>query len=227
MPHLVRGREPAGHYVMILDMRVGQGIAYEERGPDLRENAFERLLPAPTPNSPRIVQLYCGGSRFSAFRDEFTKVSDDPRDGRGALEQVTAIRFGDGSLRDAWEALTRDDFFVRPHGRSIVTGAFYVITTAQVEGADSGDVAVRWRMLGEYRGSPAKFTGGQPVSGVESAVFSGVATPAGTYWVAEAAVNTALAIGTPGAVDAARAEASTTADQTYTRMVIGPVPRSR
>jgi hypothetical protein len=224
MPELVQGREPPGHYVMIIDMHAGRGIAYEERGPDVRENAFQTLLPTAEPRAPRIVQLYCGGNRFHAFRDEFTRVSTDPRDGLRVLGRVTGIRPGGESVADSWAALTRADFFVRPRGQSVITGAFYAITTAPVREMGSGAVAVRWRMVGEYRGTPAKFTRGQPVSGVESGVFTGVATQAGTYWVAGAAVNTALAVTSPGTVDVGHAEASAPADETYTRMVIGPAP---
>lgn len=227
MPQLVQGREPPGHYVMIIDMHAGRGIAYEERGPEVRENGFERLLPAATPDAPRILQLYCGGNRFHAFRDEFVRVSADPAEGLRALAGVTGIGARGGSVQEVWNALTAADFFVRPRGQSVVTGAFYAITTGTVAGADPAIRAVRWRMVGEYRGTPAKFTGGQPVSGVESGLFTGVDTRAGTWLVAGAAVNTALAVTTPGAVDAARAEASAGADQTYTRMVIGPLPVPR
>lgn len=176
-PHLTPGLEPKSHYVLILDTRAGQGIAYDERGAGVAENAFGVLLPQAPSGGPQIVYFYCGGELFRPFRDDFIKVSDDPADGLRAMARVTGVAVGDSSISAAWRALRQADFFTRPRDGAYLNTAYYTVTTG------AGQGGVRWDMVGEYRGSPAKFPQGQPLRGPEGGVFSGVSTEAGAYLV--------------------------------------------
>lgn len=234
-PNLTPGLEPKSHYVLILDTRAGEGIAYDERGSAVTENAFGVLLPRGPAGGPRIVYFYCGGELFKPFRDDFIKVSDDPADGLRAMARVTGVAIGDSSISAAWAALREANFFTRPREGAFLNTAYYTVT---VRGGQNG---VRWDMVGEYRGSPAKYPQGQPRSGLEGGVFSGVSTASGDYLMgselhipcygdpAPTPVHTQGAGGfsvspAPGRGTNATASADTMGLVRYSKIVIGPFP---
>jgi hypothetical protein len=182
-PALVPGREPNAHHILVLDTRAGVGLQYEERGPAVAANAFAQMLPAPA-GAMGITYLHCGGAQFGAFRDQYVKVSDDPAAGLRALARHTGLSIGEGGVAAAWQTLRDAGVFTRTPGGSLVTAALYPsVSTAQVQRAGTTLNDARWDMVGEYRGSPAKFAHGQPATGTEGGVFQGVSTAQGDYLV--------------------------------------------
>lgn len=179
-PHLVQGAEPNANYVIIYDMNAREGFAFEERGPTIRQNAFTALLPQPAARAPRLVYFYCGTQPFAPFRDEFVKVSSNPSDGLRALAQVTGMQLDQNSVFGAWRALRDAGYFTRDRGSTHINSAFYTISLVPVERRGSATREVRWDMVGQYRGSPAKFTRGQPVPGMEGGFFEAVAAAPST-----------------------------------------------
>jgi hypothetical protein len=225
-PNLVQGNEPNANYVLIFDMSTRQGIAFEERGPDIAVNAFARLLPAST-GAPDITYFYCGGPQFSAFRDRFTKVSGNPQDGLRALARVTGQPVGEGSVADAWARLRDSGFLTSDRGTAVITASMYQISTGAVRDA-SGRTDVRWDMQGEYRGSPAKFTAGQPAGGLEGGVFQRVGAGEASFLVASPMDVPCFGLAVmdpkdPAAhVQPSSGQTNTQTELRYTKVVIGP-----
>jgi hypothetical protein len=229
LPKLVRGREPHAHHILVLDTKSGAGLQFEERGPAVASNGFARMLPAPA-NAPTMTYLHCGGRIYAAFRDRYTRVSSDPADGLRALARHTGYAVGEGSVGAAWQTLRDAGYFTRttPDG-SLVTAAFYSVSTGQTQRAGSPLTQARWDMVAEYRGSPAKFAHGQPATGVESGVFQGVSTAQGDYFVGSdasvpcygAADSTVLGDTAETGVGTVR-QTYTQTPITYDRIVIGP-----
>jgi hypothetical protein len=235
-PELVPGREPDAHHILVLDMKAGVGLQYEERGPGVAANAFAQMLPAPA-GAIGITYLHCGGKQFGAFRDQYVKVSDDPAAGLRALARHTGYAIGEGSIAAAWQTLRDAGVFTRTPGGSLVTAAFYPsVSTGQAQQAGTGLNSARWDMVGEYRGSPAKFAHGQPATGTEGGVFEGVSTAQGDYFVGgEIAVacygvspdlTPSLAPSSSKAASTGTAAARQTFQQSpliYDKIVIGPL----
>jgi hypothetical protein len=229
LPQLVQGREPSAHHILILDTKSGVGLQFEERGPAVGTNVFAQMLPAPA-GAPTMTYLHCGGRYYRAFRDRYTRVSDDPAVGLRALARHTGYAIGEGSVGAAWQTLRDAGYFTRttPDG-SLITAAFYSVSTGQVQRAGTSLKDARWDMVAEYRGSPAKFGQGQPATGIESGVFQGVSTAQGDYLVGnDASVACSGAADSTVLRDTAAEGVSTirkTYQQTpitYDRIVIGP-----
>jgi hypothetical protein len=217
-PQLVPGNEPNAHHILVLDTKAGVGLQYEERGTSVASNAFAQILPAPD-GAPGMTYLYCGGKEFSAFRDRYVKVSNDPADGLRALAQVTGQPVGGGSIGAAWQTLRDAGFLTGSRNGNLITAALYSVTTGQVQRPGTQLTDARWDMVGEYRGSPAKFAQGQPSTGMEGGVFQGVTTAQGSYFVGGDVMVSCYGL-------AATAEpAAETYQQSpiiYDRIVIGP-----
>jgi hypothetical protein len=222
-PNLIPGKEPNSNYVLIFDMKTRQGLAFEELSPQIAVNAFSQALQA-SPGAPSITYLYCGSKDFSAFRDRFTKVSDDPADGLRVLARVTGQPVGEGSVADAWARLRGSGYLTRDRQTSVLTAAVYSISTAAVRQA-SGRTDARWDMVGEYLGSPSRSAGGEPASGAESGVFQQVAVGDDSYLVArpmylDCPILRDAATGAGG--EPRGGEASVETPLRYTKVVIGP-----
>lgn len=222
-PELVPGNEPLGHYVMIFDMNTGQGMVYEERAASFTENAFARLFPPPAEGAPGIANFYCGGVRYSAFRDDFVKVSNDPAAGLRALRQVSGVQFGDQSIRDAWTAFHQSGFFSVPRQQHYVTVAYYDVTVGTARPAGSTHDQVRWDMVARYRGS-ASTGDGEPITGTEGGFYQPVQMADGRIFLVggqtEVACNGVLT--DKGGNYLYDETASPTTDVLYTKVVVGP-----
>lgn len=228
LPQLVKGREPDAHHILVLDTRAGVGLQFEERGPAVAANVFAQMIPAPA-GAPTMTYLHCGGKLYKAFRDRYTKVSDDPAVGLRALARHTGYAIGEGSIGAAWQTLRDAGYFTGAHGGNLVTAAFYSVSTGEVQRAGTSLKNARWDMVAEYRGSPAKFAQGQPSTGIESGVFQGVSTEQGDYFVgSDASVPCYGAADSTVLGDTAVAGAGDTPKTfkqtpiTYDRIVIGP-----
>jgi hypothetical protein len=231
-PHLAQGEEPNANYVVIYDMNAREGFAFEARGPQIRKNAFADLLPQPQAGGPKLVYYYCGTRPFAPFRDEFVKVSDNPADGLRAMAQVTGMALDAGSVFKAWGQLRDAGYFTRDHGSTFVNSAFYTISVRAMQPQGGTARKLRWDMVSQLRGSPAKFTRGQPVPGLEGGAFESVvagpelggasASVSGSsspeYMVSTMAMVTCDCDLTP--IDETRAPMT---NMTYTKIVLGPL----
>jgi hypothetical protein len=233
-PQLVQGEEPDAHYVVIYDMNAREGFAFELRGPQIRKNAFTELLPPAPASAPKLIYYYCGTRPFAPFRDEFVKVSNNPADGLRALGQVTGTTLDASSVFKAWGQLRDAGYFTRDHGTAHVNSAFYTISVLPLQSQGGGARKLRWDMVSQLRGSPAKFPNGQPVPGLEGGAFETVAAGPSTggvsatvnpgeveepeYMVSSLAMVTCNCDLTP--VDASQAPMT---NMTYTKIVLGPL----
>jgi hypothetical protein len=231
LPRLVQGREPDAHHILVLDTRAGAGLQFEERGPAVGSNVFAQMLAAPA-GAPTMTYLHCGGRYYKAFRDRYTRVSNDPADGLRALARHTGYPIGEGSIGAAWQTLRDAGYLTGTPNGSLITAAFYSVSTGQTQRAGTTLTDARWDMVGEYRGSPAKFAHGQPATGMEGGVFQGVSTGQGSYVVGgDVSVACTGNVLQPGDTAVDTMSSGTTAanrrtyQQTaisYDRIVIGP-----
>lgn len=188
--------QPVSHYVMILDMQAGTGMAYEESGLRIRENGFARLLPAPGRRPLRMVYLQCDGQ----FKEEFTKVSDDPSAGLRALARVTSRAVPSLSVRGGWDMLRTLPQLTQRRDSSFSLGALYTISTREIPPSGGTPRRLELMMDGRYQ-STARELEGMLADRREGGVLEGVVTPSGSYMV--------------GAEFASSAHASPCPDQTY------------
>lgn len=233
---LRKGQAQPASYMLIFDTEAREGMAFEERGKGVKENAFLDLLPSARPDSPTLTYFYCGGDRFGPFRDRFVKVSDQPGDGLAALRDKTGVSVSDASVFDAWVELREADYFTRPLESALRNTSFYTLAIVPVQREGMETPGVRWDMVGQYRGSPAKFVHGQPVPGIEGGYFEGTsaeanaatenlatkaqATADGTYLVGEQVVVTCFC--DPTQVDPESGMPMTNFG--YDKVVLGPLP---
>jgi hypothetical protein len=225
VPEIVPGQEPPGHYVMVFDMASGQGMVFEERGTNVQQNAFAQLLPAAPPGAPTVTNFYCGGVRYSAFRDRFVKVSNNPAAGLQALQQVTGVPVAGGSIHNAFQALHQAGYFGLPRQQSYVTMAYYDVSVTQTRPAGSAVDQVRWDMVAQYRGSAS--TGNGPViNGTEGGLFQAVRMTGGALALVGGQVEVACngpIVQTPAGPIVYDETASPDTDLRYTKIVIGPL----
>lgn len=230
LPQLRKGREPLSHYLMIYDMKTAKAIAFEESGPEIRENAFNRLLPAARPGAPGMSYLHCAAQ----FRDDFVKVSDDPGQGLAALAQVTGTPLAGKSVAAAWNALQAAGVFTRERENVLTVGAFYDLSTQAVQGGTPQVQGLRLVMAGRYSGTAAEFSHDQAEEAVEGGVLEGVSTQSGEYYVGVDANSTPGAAcpvdesGQPACPDSSvvvepMPEGETERLSSTYRLVIGPI----
>ncbi len=219
-----KGQADPAHYLLVFDLEAREGLAFEERGPGIAANAFSRRFAKALGDSEEeplsLTYFYCGGEEFGAFKDVFTKVSDEPRDGLAALARHTRVEMGAKSIFDAHANLRRRDFFTAELDGALRNTALYTIATVPVTLKGDEAQAVRWDMVGQYRGSPAKFVHGQPIAGREGGFFRGLTAPGGKYFVAhDVAV---LCFCDPTKVDWETGSPLT--NFAYDKVILGPLP---
>jgi hypothetical protein len=227
VPEIVPGQEPPGHYVMVFDMASGQGMVFEERGTNIQQNAFAQLLPAPQPGAPAVTNFYCGGVRYSAFRDRFVKVSNNPAAGLQALQQVTGVPVAGGSIHNAFETLHQAGYFSLPRQQSYVTMADFDVSVSVVRPAGSTVDQVRWDMVARYRGSGSAGDGAEPTHGTEGGLFQAVRMTNGSTVL----VGSQVEVACNGTVPSSEQVNLSVYDETqspdtdlrYTKIVVGPL----
>lgn len=231
-PQLVQGEEPNANYVAIYDMNSREGFAFEERGPLIRQNAFAQLLPQPQAGASKLIYYYCGTRPFAPFRDEFVKVSSNPADGLRALAQVTGMPLDVTSVFNAWGQLRDANYFARDRGTTHVNSAFYTISVLPLQSQGGAARKLRWDMVSQLRGSPAKFPQGQPVPGLEGGAFEAVLagpTAGGASATLEGATSDEYAVATMASVacycDITQVDEKATpmTNMVYTKIVLGPL----
>lgn len=225
IPEIVPGEEPPGHYVMVFDMKSGQGMVFEERGTNVESNAFAELLPPAEEGAPAVTNFYCGGPRYSAFRDRFVKVSNHPAAGLKALEEVTGAPVGGGSIHDAFAILHEAGYFGQPREESYATMAYYDVTVTPLRTEGSEVDGVRWDMVAQYRGS-ASTGDGEVLTGTEGGWFEAVELTDGSVALIGGQVEVAcncIIVQTPHTLAWDETESPDT-DLRYTKIVIGPFP---
>lgn len=218
---------PLTTYVMVYDMAAKESFVFEEHGEPTKGTAFTAQHDAAVKSgAPRITYFYCGSPALGAFRDEFVKVSDDPR-----IEPMERALSGSGtrmSLAKIWEALKDTQYFSK--SRSFLNSAFYTVALTPNNPSSRlkqprGFRDLRLDLVGQLRGSPdfaPAYANGQPVAGVESGVFQGVKAMTGNY-----IVSTAIAVPCNCAGGKKiEQDAPGLAHFTYTKVVIGPLRAS-
>ena len=216
-------QEPLIHYVMVYDMAAKESLILEEHGDSARASTFAQQYPAPSASAPHITYFYCGSPAMGAFRDDFVKVSDEPR------LQVMEKLLGSGSntpLSKLWESLRDTQYFAKAKG--FVNAAFYTVSLSspsppgRLRNQARGFQDVRLDLAGQLRGSPHDAPGyahDQPVAGMESGVFRSVAATKGNYLVSHAY---AVPCNSP-ANEKIEMDAPPLTHFRYTKVVIGPI----
>ncbi len=227
------------NYAMVYDMKNRKTLVLEERGAGIRGNAFTTAFPQPAADAPRMTNFFCGAKGrerspvgagdegYGPFRDDFVKVSNDAD--LGQFQGVIGVDLDGLTFDQAWVKLADNDWFMRP--RPALLNAFLATNSLKPHLFRGTRVkGVRLDLVGENRGSPAKFKEGQPVAAVEGGLFEGVKMPTGRYLVAlgerggyTVACGGGLTV--PTAQDGRDPLPPLTTFR-YTKVVIGPLPPS-
>ncbi len=224
------------NYAMVYDMQSRKTLILEERGEAIRGNAYAAAFPKAAADAPRLTNFFCGakgqeGARveggdegYGPFRDDFVKVSNDAD--LAQFQGVIGVNLEGLTFEQAWAKLADNDWFTRP--RPALLNAFLATNSLRPHVFRGTRAAgVRIDLVGENRGSPAKFKDGQPMAAAEGGFFEGVQTPAGRYLVAvgdrggyAVACTGVAALTASGGKDALPPLTTFR----YTKVVIGPLP---
>lgn len=216
----------AATYAMLFDMQEKEALTYEERGGDIKLNAFDNTFAVKNlDNAPTITYFYCGGKGVPPFKDVFVKVSDDPADGIEGIAGFNSLKSSRSTISALWEEFKVQDQFrkARAGGALLNTARFTVsLLPFRKRGADAR--GIRLDLVGEYRGSPEKYVYGQPVAGLEGGIFQGATGPDGDY-IASVGIEDGMAV--LCFCDPTRIDWDLPLPLTnfqYTKVVIGPIP---
>ncbi len=224
------------NYAMVYDMQSRKTLILEERGEAIRGNAYAAAFPKAAADAPRLTNFFCGAKGrerspvgsgdegYGPFRDDFVKVSNDAD--LAQFQGVIGVNLEGLTFEQAWAKLADNDWFTRP--RPALLNAFLATNSLRPHVfRGSGMKGVRLDLVGENRGSPAKFKDGQPMAAAEGGFFEGVQTPAGRYLVASADRGGYAVLCTGGSGWAPPPGTDPLPPLTtfrYTKVVIGPLP---